>query len=346
MNCPGSVHISATLEDKPSAAAKEGTGAHLLLEIALAKRVLPDTMIGEVLATKDGEVTVTEDMAMAVRYAYDLIVEKERECFGRVFSERQVEVVEGVKGTVDCAIVSLEGDRLYVIDYKHGSGTLVRAEDNEQMMLYAYGVVKSLGLVGIKSVEMTIIQPRCERASAKHSSDVKDFAEVEAFCMRAAEQRKRIIAGDKTLCDGPWCKKGFCPALKQKVCPKITARTTEGLNTIGAAVLAKTPDPMALDAGQLARVLDVKSAVEDFFEACEKRALALAEDGQNIPGYSLKEKLGNREWKDEKSVVEVFGEAAYEKKLKSPTQLDKIDKTKVAELTERNTTGFKLVKTN
>ena len=117
---------------------------------------------------------------------------------------------------------------------------------------------------------------------------------------------------------------------------------------VGAGALVKVPNASALDGASLARVLDVKKAVVDFFEACEERALKLAEDGGLVPGYSLKESWGNREWKDEDVVLSTFGDIATKKTILSPAQLEKVkgvDKAKVAELTEKKLKGFKLQKT-
>ncbi len=45
--------------------------------------------------------------------------------------------VESGFGTGDCVIIA--DGALYVIDYKHGQGVLVDANDNPQMKLYALG---------------------------------------------------------------------------------------------------------------------------------------------------------------------------------------------------------------
>lgn len=346
MHCPGALWLTKDLEQKESAYAKDGTGAHALLEMCISKNIAPDTLIGEVLEVRGEEYTVTEDCAMAVQYAYDLIKSEAENCAGVVFSEKKLTILPGLTGTVDCAIVSCLGDTFYVLDYKHGAGVPVSAKENEQMLLYAYGAAKELKLVGVNNVRLTIIQPRCERRAEKHSTWETSWAEVEAFASRAEAQKNRIEGGDKTLCDGEWCRTGFCEARRQKVCPKLTARTKEGLQVVG---ISSVPDASKLDSSQLARVLDVQGAVEDFFKDCTERALKIADDGGHIPGYSLRAKESNRKWADEKAVAELFGDMAYEQRIKSPAQMEKVkgvDKAKVAELTTRETTGFKLVKTN
>lgn len=49
------------------------------------------------------------------------------------------EYVEGCFGTCDCLIAS--EDTLYIVDYKHGRGIPVNAENNTQMMMYALGAL-------------------------------------------------------------------------------------------------------------------------------------------------------------------------------------------------------------
>lgn len=66
--------------------------------------------------------------------------------------------------TDDCVII---GDGiLYVIDYKHGKGVEVLADNNPQMMCYALGALNLFdGIYDITEVSMTIFQPRRENVS-------------------------------------------------------------------------------------------------------------------------------------------------------------------------------------
>ena len=67
--------------------------------------------------------------------------------------------VEAGFGTADCIIIA--DGTLQIIDYKHGLGVLVSAEDNPQMQCYALGALELFdGIYDINSVRMTIYQPR------------------------------------------------------------------------------------------------------------------------------------------------------------------------------------------
>ena len=74
----------------------------------------------------------------------------------------------------------------------------------------------------------------------------------------------------------------------------------------------------------------------------KEQALTTLMNGEELPGYKLVEgKLGNRKWRDDRTVLQVLNGAGYqdeevtETKLLSPSQMDKaIGKKKVAELLE------------
>ena len=355
MQCPGMIALTKDLPpDESSKYAAEGTLAHALLEKCLKDGTQPDQHIGEEIADTDKGLTgeVTEDMALAVRYATDWVRNRAEQCAGKIITERKVDIVPGIGGTTDITIVSAIDDTLIVADYKHGANVAVDAEDNEQMEFYSEGVLRDpiLGpaVAACSKIELTIIQPRVSFRSTKHSTTTITRDELAMFIERGKQRQKEISEGSTELHDGTWCKKGFCRARKENICPLLRKNTEDGLKMVGAAALVKIPNASALDGSALARVLDVKKAVVDFFEACEERALKLAEDGQNVPGYSLKEAWGNLEWKDEAAVLATFGDIATKKAVLSPAQLEKVkgvDKAKVAELTEKKLKGYKLEKT-
>ena len=53
-----------------------------------------------------------------------------------------------------------------MIDYKHGKGVEVQADNNSQMMCYAFGALNLFdGIYDITEVSMTIFQPRRKNVS-------------------------------------------------------------------------------------------------------------------------------------------------------------------------------------
>jgi hypothetical protein len=116
---------------------------------------------------------------------------------------------------------------------------------------------------------------------------------------------------------------------------------------IGNAAL--DTDPVAL-----ARDLDAIPMLEDWIKARRAFAHAQAEQGVEIPGYQLVDKIGNRKWADEKEVAKALldTEISYEDfmqppKPKSPAQLEKVLGSKRKALIEpfvvREVTGTNLV---
>ena len=62
--------------------------------------------------------------------------------------------------------ISEPDDVLHIIDFKYGLGVLVEAEHNPQMMCYALGALDIYdGIYDIKTVKMTIFQPRRDNVS-------------------------------------------------------------------------------------------------------------------------------------------------------------------------------------
>ena len=71
-------------------------------------------------------------------------------------------------------------EELQIIDYKHGVGVLVEAENNSQMMCYALGAIELFdGIYDIEKVQMTIFQPRRDNVSSWSISkeELLDWAE-------------------------------------------------------------------------------------------------------------------------------------------------------------------------
>lgn len=62
--------------------------------------------------------------------------------------------VEEGFGTGDCVIIA--DGTLHIVDYKHGRGVLVEADDNPQMKLYALGALELFDCIyDIDTVSMT-----------------------------------------------------------------------------------------------------------------------------------------------------------------------------------------------
>jgi len=114
--------------------------------------------------------------------------------------------VEQGFGTADCIIIA--DGTLRIIDYKHGLGVLVLAEENPQIQCYALGALELFdGIYDIDQVSMTIYQPRRQNVSTFEISKDELYRWADEVLKPTAEL---AFAGDGNFLCGEWC--GFCKA--------------------------------------------------------------------------------------------------------------------------------------
>lgn len=167
LNCPPSARLCEGYDDKGSDFAAEGTDAHALCEFKLR------TALG--MEAKDP----TEDLSWYnsemeecangyAAFVMELVEEAKKTCPDPVVLIEQrldySKYVEEGFGTGDCVIIA--DGTLHIVDYKHGRGVLVEAEENPQMKLYALGALELFDCIyDIDTVSMTIYQPRRSNVS-------------------------------------------------------------------------------------------------------------------------------------------------------------------------------------
>jgi hypothetical protein len=168
MNCPPSARLTADVGDEGSDYARQGTDAHSLCEHKLKEALGMDS-----INPTEGLTYYDEEMEQcASEYAVYVMEQVERakeKCEDPVvLIEQKLDFSQYVPdgfGTGDCVIVA--DGTLSVIDYKHGLGVMVSAEENPQMMCYALGALTLFDdLYEIEDVSMTIFQPRRENISS------------------------------------------------------------------------------------------------------------------------------------------------------------------------------------
>jgi hypothetical protein len=338
-NCPGSVALCRTVPKAPqSENAAEGTAAHEVLERCLRQYEIDKTFLSpydmEGLEIMGFE--VTEEMADAVSLAIDT-VKTELHKGGELIVESRVKIVEGeVEGTLDIAIVRPFVE-IVVYDFKYGRGVIVSAMDNKQMLLYFHGLAK---MYGAPKGKLGIIQPRA-------NTDPVSTWEIPPGYMDAfeAELTRHIqMTKDKAaMCvPGSWCR--WCDA--KIVCQSIKKDLSQALAPVKNNDVI-FPDVRGLPMEAVVKVLDYKERVEKWLDAVCAHAFEIALSGGQVPGYELANKRANRKWKDEKEVLQTFGEKAVVVKAISPAQLEKLfpdRKEEIEGLTERPNNGQTLKK--
>lgn len=167
LHCPPSARLCETYEDKGSDYAAEGTDAHELCEYKLRKALNMETSDPTENLTWYSE--EMDDCANGyASYILEQVEAAKETCADPVvLIEQRVDFSRWVEqgfGTADCIIIA--DGTLRIIDYKHGLGVLVSAEDNPQMKCYALGALELFDdIYDIDNVSMTIYQPRRQNIS-------------------------------------------------------------------------------------------------------------------------------------------------------------------------------------
>ena len=146
LNCTPSVRLSEGIPDKGSEYAQEGTDAHSLCEFKLRKLLgMPAIDPTEHLSWYNGE--MEECAENYASYVLELLEKAKESCTDSVvLVEQRVDFsrfVENGFGTADCIIIA--DGTMNVVDYKHGKGVEVSAENNPQMMLYPHFLRRTSG---------------------------------------------------------------------------------------------------------------------------------------------------------------------------------------------------------
>jgi hypothetical protein len=323
VNCPGSTIGLGDYEDESDEFASEGTAAHSLLTQCLRENLDPLDLYLDGVAYND--VPVSLDMAETVaKVASGVRTLLANEPYELSLDERvhASNIHDDCWGTLDMALYSERKRHLFVIDYKHGAGIEVFAEENEQVIIYGNGKALELELLGyeVTRVSIVISQPR-HRA---HNGNVFDLWEVSADELkRRAKRFKAAIEDGKTLKAGKWCR--LCP--KSGKCATQDAYVGaviphDGVEDYANLAASRTP-------GQIAEILDRQDDFKHWFAAVYRLAYDMAMLGEKIPGYTIKDTRKNRVWTDEKTAEKElharFGDVIYQERvMRSPAQMEEI----------------------
>lgn len=315
LNCPPSARLCETYEDKGSDYAAEGTDAHSLCEyklrIALGMEATDPT---EHLTWYNEEML---DCANGyASYILELVEAAKETCADPVvLIEQRVDFSRWVEqgfGTSDAIIIS---DRtLHVVDYKHGLGVLVDADNNPQMMCYALGALELFDAIyDIDTVAMTVYQPRRQNVSTFEMSKDDLYRWAEEVLKPTAEL---AFAGDGNFLCGEWC--GFCKA-------KHECRARAEANLMLAQYDFKLP-PLLEDT-EIEVILSRADQLVSWINDIKEYALQQAISGKEWTGFKLVEGRSNRRYTDEAAVTQAVTNAGfdpYERKLLGITAMQKL----------------------
>lgn len=149
--CTPSAKLEEQFPDTTSEAAKEGTLAHELAELKVRNYFNPADISkrklnAQIKKMKENELWQDEMLGHTdtyIDYIRDVSIKLPSRPYVAV--EKRLDlgayVPEGF-GTADC--IMLQGEDLFVLDFKYGKGVPVSAEGNPQMMLYALGAYQGV----------------------------------------------------------------------------------------------------------------------------------------------------------------------------------------------------------
>ena len=303
MNCPAAPRLEATVPDRGSSYAQEGTLAHAYCAKKLKQylgrptdaedreieELNPTYYSGEMDEYTDTYVAIVLGKLNAARATTpdtQLLVETRLD-----FSDYVPEAF----GTSDTIIIA--DGLMEVIDFKYGKGKEVSAEDNPQMKIYALGAyLANCFEYGITDVRMTIVQPRIDNFSTADitATELLQWAEEE---LRPKAQE--AYRGDGPQNPGKWCQ--FCNV--KCSCKALSARCT--------SLSADNTDPRLIDNAAMAEVLAWLPIVKSWATSVEEYALEQALSGVDYPGYKLVEGRSVRKITDPDAVASLLSDEGY-----------------------------------
>lgn len=326
--CAGMVNATAHIVRLPNEFAAEGTMLHDIAATSLELDVEPFDFVGQHRVVDGFKFEVTDDLVECMVEGLDWA----REQPGELFVERRVLLdphMPGQSGVTDIAIVheTPEFVRVTIMDWKFGIGILVPVVGNYQIRAYGIGfyetVLKPLGVIPDEWV-FIIEQPRAPGGSRFYApwvithDELMSFASVMRRIQEAADDPNAPRVAGKKQC-------GFCEAKMQPGgCPTyekfMVQLITESLDGTDTATLS---------AEHRSFLVMHQDMVKTWFSNLVASTTVDAVAGRPTPGLkAIEGNQGRRKWGDQEFVqevlIDILDEDAFNKKLISPTQAEKV----------------------
>lgn len=306
LKCTPSAVLSAQFQDKPSEYAEEGTFLHELCELKLHRYL--------------GDMTMDVIERQYAEHRDNDFYSDEAEEVTDVYVNHCIEVIEAIRlscpdpyiavehrldfseyvpdgfGTGD--FIAIADGMIEVIDFKGGRGVRVNADHNSQLMLYGLGALLEFDpLYDIKTVRMTIVQPRLQNISSfeMNADDLIRWAD-EYLHPRALLAQK----GEGEFCAGEHCR--WCKA-------RHTCRARSEYFMQLARRDFKQPDLLTDE--EIADMLPVAEALNNWVQDLLAFATQQAVEGKQWAGYKLVAGRTVRKYTNEAEVIKACTDAGY-----------------------------------
>lgn len=333
--CPPIARLEEQFKDRGSSFAEEGTAAHELAELALAKRfkLMATRSVNTKLKKFRSENSYYDQSMEDYVEAYcDLVEERVNYYQDAVIElEQKVDFTKWVPegfGTSD--VVVLADNTIEIIDLKYGKGVPVDAYLNPQLMLYALGAVDKYDIIyEFETVRMTIVQPRLDNVSTFEIDKEELLYWADNYVAPRAAQAWEGT-GEWTITDD---------VVKfSKVRAQLRLRAERNFSLVDKYELKESP---LLTNEEIAEILDRAPEIKKWLDHVEQYALNKAlTEGEEFPGWKVVAGRSNRKISDEESLLFLLEAEGFDddeilkpRALQAIGQLEKVvGKKKFAEL--------------
>ena len=336
MNCAKSLTVNEGQRDLGDPSARNlGTALHHFREQALTKGVDVIELVGTSVTVEGEEFELDDEQADSMQPGIDRIT-----AFGgELFVETQVDLSpwlgEGQFGTLDGGVIL--PDLIVIDDYKSGYDPVV-VTGNEQLQLYALGFWHTIARHRTKATEFLLMIDQPNNFKGGPSEWSITLEELLAFGERARSAAG--LTGDPNAPGTPalktcrWClAKAKCGDLARHCLDMVGITENdmeEAMNDLLGGCGPSLPKIEDLTPERRVYIIDNAPLFAQWIDALRAQALFDALNGEHVPGKkAVFGRPGNRKWIDIEAVEEfVEGrlkkEDAYNIKLKSPAQMEKV----------------------
>lgn len=256
-------------------------------------------------------------------------------------------------GTCDFWLFDSSTWTLHVVDFKGGRG-IVEAFENWQMIDYANGLLRRLGIDGLTDQRVTVkfhlIQPRAYHPDGSIRTWECKASDLRAHFNKLHFQAHESLSADAKCIPGKHCK--HCPA--RYGCGALREAVYDGGDYVRAPVPEQLP-PHALGL-ELKTVRRIYELAKFRFDALETEAEARVRAGEAVSFVRMEQKRPSLKWDKGNTEVISFGQVVGVDLRKTdpitPTQARDVlkakgvDPTVIDPLTVKVSGGYKLTEDN
>ena len=306
LKCTPSAVLSAQFQDKPSVYAEEGTFLHELCELKLHRYLgdmTTDLIERQYAEHRDNDFYSDEAEEVTdvyVNHCIEVIEAIRLSCPDPYIAvEHRLDFSEYVPdgfGTGD--FIAIADSVIEVIDFKGGRGVRVNADHNSQLMLYGLGALLEFDpLYDIKTVRMTIVQPRLQNISSfeMEADELIKWADeyLHPRALLAQKGEGEICAGDHCR----WCKARHTCRARSEYFMQLAKRDF------------KQPDLLTDE--EIADMLPIAEALNNWVQDLMAFATQQAVEGKQWAGYKLVAGRTVRKYTSEAEGIKIGTDAGY-----------------------------------